>query len=96
LSNWRKPGIIALVSLNDLFWSHEVDPTKDIKNWNRARIAYAQGTQENGQFMSNPAIKGMFLADKGLKVGLGLIQKLVFNTNGPIKLNARLPKGVNF
>lgn len=37
-----------------------------------------------------------FWQDKALVVGLKVVQKLVFNTNGPIGLNKYFPKDVNF
>jgi hypothetical protein len=77
----------------------DADPTKDIKGFNEARHHYQSGYSPWGDgwdITTSTVIGKRFWEDKMFNLGLGVIQKVVFNTNGPIKLNARLPKGVNF
>lgn len=84
------PEILAL---------QHADPTKNPKDYNIHRHAYASGYHiKDIKFSLNPkdALGQRFWADKSFNIVLGVIQKFIFNTNGPIKLNSKLPKGFNF
>lgn len=83
----------------DLLAMKDHDPTKDFKSYALQRHKYSSGYDAWGDFWSidpKSDAGSKFWEDKALNIGLGILQKVVFNTNGPIKLNARLPKGVNF
>lgn len=72
----------------------EIDPRDDIKGFNNLRREYDAG---GTKYMVGWDLRSeRFMRDKLFNVALGVIQKVVFNTNGPIKLNAMLPKWVNF
>lgn len=83
----------------ELLAASKVDPLKDLKRFNAVRRGYDSGASDDVRGWSldyNTNVGKMFWQDKMLNVTLGTVQKLVFNTNGPIGLNKYLPKGVNF
>lgn len=79
----------------------EINPLDDPVGFNDLRCKYDSGLgTKAGQQMwdigKDTDHGKRFWADKGFNIALGIVQKVVFNTNGFLKLNSRLPKGINF
>jgi len=82
----------------ELLAMKDVDPTKDFKGFAMQRHKYTSGydTWSDVWDLDPRSDAGRkFWEDKGLVIGLGIAQKVLFNTNGPIGLNKYFPKGVN-
>lgn len=77
----------------------DANPIENPKGYDLARVQYDSGYDMHANITTlNPKRSAgqRFWEDKSLNILLGVLQKVVFDSTGPIKLNRKLPKGLNF